>query len=83
MRNDKWIVYWKGMPVGNIEDIDIETFHVSGKWKSHEVEETKKFLQCFKNDNPEVIVELDNGLSRLKGRLYEAPDDYIELNLIP
>lgn len=77
------VVFWGGEAVGEITEVCTETFHLSGRWKPRDSRKVKSFLRCFEVEDPEVVVGLGDASPWMKGRMYEAPDEFIDVNIIP
>lgn len=77
------VIYWDGEAVGEMSEVWTETFHLSGRWTPRDSPKTMNFLRCFDIPNPEVLVDLGDSTTWMKGRIYEVPSDFIEVNIIP
>jgi hypothetical protein len=83
MKGSSIVVFWDGEAVGEMSEIWTETFHLSGRWAPRDSPKTLSFLRCFEAPDPEVLVDLGDSTNCMKGRMYEEPTDFIEINIIP
>lgn len=76
------VVFWDGEAVGEMSEVWTETFHLSGRWTPRDSQKTISFLRCFEVPDSEVLVNLGDSTAWMEGRMYEAPSEYIEVNII-
>ncbi len=83
MPGSSLVVFWAGEAVGEVSEVETETFHLSGRWAPRDSPVVRDFLRCFETETSEVLVGLGGVAPKMRGCIYDAPGEFIEINIIP